>query len=207
MTRIGVLFLIILSGSCSDQNNNDHSPSDTSILVHDSSSLNNSIDFPVGEPIEFTDSILKFSTGTFPEAWDLNRNLRGNKQKVLIWQHCKNDRGREWKSCIVINEFTDSLGKPEYCISMEDTYEPPFEEWHTSWIDYAPDSTSQFGFNDLLLECYHHKPTKKEINQLFGRFKFEFSSERYLTLEAGLDVELWNSVLGFQPISFLPDNN
>jgi hypothetical protein len=154
--------------------------------------------------ITATDSILVFSTDSFPDSWDTKRELRGEDGKVLTWIHGINDAGNEWKSCLLLQVKDDYRGHVEYSIMQKNSHQSPFDEWNIGFIDYAPDSVSKFGFNDLLVRTYEHVPTKKEIYKLFNEFHFEFQSNTYLTLEAGLDKKLWMNSFGFIPQKYLP---
>jgi len=80
----------------------------------------------------YSDTILSYSTGNFPNDWDINRNLRETDKQVLIWKHIKDERGKEFKFCITFREKLDSAGNEKMFIEEMRSEFPNFEEWQTA---------------------------------------------------------------------------
>ena len=140
---------------------------------------------------------------SFPENWDRKHKLRGNVYNVLAWVHHKDEYGYEYRSCLVIFESTDSLGKPEYFFSEHDTNKKPFNKWRYSSIHYSggffTNSGIEVGYHNLHLEVYDHKPTQKELYELISKWQFKFYKENWITVEAGFDSKLWQIFFDFKP--------
>ncbi len=136
----------------------------------------------------------------FPDSWDTNNDLRGSNGEVLAWTHKKDTtRPFEYKSCITLVVGKDSLGMDEYFISQMYTNEKPFNKWHQSSIHYGPDSTQLFGFHDVHIERFDHKPTEQEIYKLLDRWMFKLEKNDWITIEHGIDDSLWLKYFGFKP--------
>lgn len=139
------------------------------------------------------------SKGHFPDTWDKNHDLRGNRTKVLAWTHKKDDQPFELKICITLLISSDSLGKPLYYISEKYTNEKPFNKWYTASIHYAPKEGQVFGFHDLHLEEFDHKPSKIELYELLNHWEFNLNEKDWQTIECGIDEQLWLDSFGFIP--------
>ena len=138
---------------------------------------------------------------TFPELWDKNRNLRGEKGQVLSWTYKKDTiRPFEYKSCIMLVMGKDTSGKDEYYISEMYTNEKPFNEWNHASIHYGPDSTQLFGFHDVHIEKFDHKPSQKEIFILLNHWKFKLIEDDWITVEYGIDKKLCMKYFEFIPM-------
>jgi hypothetical protein len=142
---------------------------------------------------------------SFPESWDRKQKFRENVYNVLAWVHQKDESGYEYRSCLVIFESVDSLGRPEYFLSQHYTNKKPFKKWNYSSIHYGGGyftaSGIEVGYHDLHLEIYDHKPTQKEVYELINKWEFKFYKKDWITVEAGLDSVLWQAILGFKPDS------
>ncbi len=150
------------------------------------------------------DTLSKIYNSEFPDSWDSNRELRNRNGKILCWKHIKSGTSSEIKSCIVIVSGPDSTGNMEYYISEKYSNKKPFNKWHWGFIyyaDYAIDSATgmKFGFRDLHLKKYNHKPTEDELYGLFRKWEYAFFEEGSQTIEAGLDEKLWLDIFGFIP--------
>ena len=143
------------------------------------------------------------SDTSFPESWDRKQKLRGSVYDVLAWVHKKDISGNEIRSCLTVFESTDSPGKPQYFLSQHYTDKKPFTKWNYDFIYYGrsafTDSGIIVGYFDLHLEIFDHKPSEKELYELIRKWEFEFYNEDWITLEAGLDSKLWQTVFGFKP--------
>lgn len=151
-----------------------------------------------------TGDLRKVVHSAFPDRWDVNRNLRSRNGKVLLWQYTKRDDGFEMKSCITLVSGPDSSGKTEYFISEKYADKKPFAQWQYGFIyyaDYFTDSATgmRFGFRDVHIERYDHKPTESEIYALLRKWHYAFFKRVSQTIEAGLDEKLWLDTFGFVP--------
>lgn len=140
-----------------------------------------------------------YSNTRFPESWDKNHDLRGANSKVLAWTHKKNDEPFELKVCIKLLTSTDSAGKPVFYISEKYTNEKPFNKWHTGSTHYGPQEGQNFGFHDIHLKTFDHKPSKAELYQLLNNWKFSLYEKDWQTIECGIDEQLWLDTFGFIP--------
>ena len=142
---------------------------------------------------------------SFPESWDRKQKFRENVYNVLAWVHRKDKSGDEYRACLVIFESVDSLGKPQYFFSGHYTNKKPFNRWNYSSIYYGgrvfTASGFEVGYYDLHLEIFDHKPFQKELYELINRWGFKFYKENWITIEAGLDPNVWQTILGFKPNS------
>jgi hypothetical protein len=143
------------------------------------------------------------NSGSFPDSWDKNRDLRGENGQVLAWVHQKDERPFEVKNCILVVYGPDSAGRMEYYISQQYTNEIPFDKWHTGSIHYGPGQSGlhdlNSGYWDVHIEKFDHIPTEKELYDLFNKWKFSFYTEGWQTIEAGIDEKLWKELFGFVP--------
>lgn len=155
----------------------------------------------VDEVAATTDTVqpIGFSTSSFPESWDINRELRGNNTQVLAWYHHKDGRRFEYKCCLTLMATFDTAGQKEYFIEELYAKKKPFNEWNTGSIHYGPTAPGEFGFHDLHLELYSHLPSKEEIYKLLNRWMFSFEKEGYVTMESGMDTKLWLEYFHFYP--------
>lgn len=144
------------------------------------------------------------ANAAFPNNWDTNRGLRKRNGKVLMWRHIKNVDSNEVRSCIVLVSGPDSTGKPEYFISEWYSDEKPFTKWNRS-LSYYPNyfvdtkTGMKFGFRDVHLERYDHKPTKNELYYLLQKWHYTFFETGVQIIEAGVDERLWFETFGFIP--------
>ncbi len=137
---------------------------------------------------------------TFPDSWDTNRDLRGAQGQVLAWTH-KIDTARpyEYKHCLILFVAKDSSGKDEYFVAEMYTNEKPFNKWHYSAIHFGPDPPRMFGFHDLHLEQFDHRPSRQEMYKLLDRWMFKLTEEGWIIQEWGIDEKLWMQYFGFIP--------
>jgi len=172
-------------------------------------SISNQVGATKSQESFFPDTILSYSTGQFPNQWDLNRELRKSDKEVLGWKHIKNGRGKELRVCITYQEKLDSAGNNKIYIEELESKPPNFNEWQTSLISYAPDlsTPNSIGYHDWLLRSFEHKPTKKEIYKMLEEFKFSVRNHDWMTIEAGIDLELWTKKFGFTPENYLTKKN
>lgn len=140
-----------------------------------------------------------YSKGPFPESWDKNHDLRGTNSKVLAWVHRKDDRPFELKACITLLIRSDSLGKAVYCISEKYTNEKPFNKWDIGSKHHAPREGEFFGFHDIHLRQFDHKPSKAELYQLLNYWGVSLYKNGWRTIECGIDEQLWLDTFGFIP--------
>lgn len=149
-----------------------------------------------------TDTSSKIVNAQFPDSWDKNRNMRKNRGQVLAWRHYKN-KDYEYKSCIGFVAGEDSLGKMRYFISEDYTNKKPYNTWSTKYTRienyFTAPNGMKFGYWDLHLEEFDHKPTAKEIYALLKKWRFGFAEDEPTLIEAGLDDKLWLSEFGFLP--------
>lgn len=144
------------------------------------------------------------TNSAFPDNWDTNRDLRKRNGKVLAWKHTKRGTYFEGKSCITLVVGSDSTGNTEYFVGEMYSNEKPFTKWHYGFIhysDYFTDSATgmTFGFRDLHLERYSHRPAEEELYSLFQKWNYVFFEKNSKTIEAGLDEKLWREIFGFVP--------
>ena len=148
------------------------------------------------------DSSSKIVNTQFPESWDKNRNLRNKRGQILAWLHYRNTQ-YENKVCIDFVKGKDSLGKTKYFISEMHTDKKPFNRWNYMYTRIENYFTSpngmKFGYWDLHLEEFDHKPTEEELYALLKKWDFWFLENDPNMVEAGLDDKLWLSVFGFLP--------
>ena len=150
------------------------------------------------------DSSLRIITGKFPDSWDKKRNLRSRNGKILAWVHFKSGEKFENKVCLQLVYGPDSTGNIEYFISEMYTNKKPFKKWNyekTRYENYSVDTITglKFGYWDIHLEVFKHKPTEEELYSLFKKWKFRFLENDPDMVEAGLDDKLWLLVFGFSP--------
>ena len=146
----------------------------------------------------------KIASASFPDSWDTNKNLRGKNGKVLLWKHVRNDRKNEWRNCIVLVIHSDSSGNNNYSISEMYTNKKPFKKWHFAWTQYFPNSSdtpqkSIEGIFNTHLTTFTHKPTERELFDLFSKWDYSLIEKFSTTLEAGIDESLWLETFGFPP--------
>lgn len=157
----------------------------------------------------FSDTIITYSKGNFPNEWDLNRELRGNDKEVLIWKYIKDELGKEFKFCLTYKTKEDSSGGEMIFIEEMRSEPPNFNEWETALISYAPDlsNPNSIGYHDWLLRSFDHKPEKEEIYKMFDEFMFSLKDQNWMTIEAGIDLELWMKIFGFSPEEYFVEKN
>lgn len=147
--------------------------------------------------------INKFDTNSIPVNWYKIVRAQHRNEQILIWKHYKDSiGGREWKECIILRKYLDSNGLENYCISDSISDQQPFEKYHINSISYAPKSNkpNEIGYYYSMYECFKEKPSEKEIYELlYRKFKFDFATPRYLTVEAGIDIKSWEKLFGFKP--------
>lgn len=138
----------------------------------------------------------------FPNEWDENRDLRGKNAKVLMWKHVKRGTSYEARYCITLLGGSDSLGNVEYFISEQYSNTTPFIKWHYGFIhysDYFIDSATgiSFGYRDLHLQKYDHRPSEDELYKLFQKWRYATPKPNTEIIEAGIDEKLWLNTFGF----------
>jgi len=140
----------------------------------------------------------------FPQSW-MNEGLKEElgRKECLVWLQKKDSRPYEVRSCIAFMRSTDSLGKPEYRLKHIYSADSLFNEWHMGMIHYTSPSESNdgmlFGYWDMHLENFDHKPSKKEINDLFERWHFSVFEKDWEIVDFGINMDLWMDIFGFVP--------
>ncbi len=139
------------------------------------------------------------NTGRFPESWDPQRTMRGQKREVLAWGQFRDGRPYEFRNCLTLGIYVDSLGKKEYSFSQEYSNEKPFDKWHIGSIHYGPAEDELIGYYDVHLKVFDHRPSEQEIHDLLQKWHFSLVKDRFETVEHGMDKRLWRRKLGFVP--------
>lgn len=141
---------------------------------------------------------------TFPENWDANRTLRHRNGEVLLWAHYNRGMANERRVCLVLVTGEDSSGNTDYYLSEMYSDTKPFNKWNYGFIhysDYFKDTVTgfSFGFHDVHLEVFHHKPTQAELMALLRKWEFCLYERNYKTILAGINSRLWLKRFGFVP--------
>lgn len=126
--------------------------------------------------------------------------LDGIDEEILVFTN-KKDKNRdfEYRSCITLSIHEDSAKNLEYFISGYYTNEKPYRDWNLSSIHFGPDSGQLLGFHDLHIETFDSIPSEKTIIKLLDRWMFTIKEVDYITVEYGIDNELWLKHFGYIP--------
>lgn len=147
-----------------------------------------------------TDSLKQTS---FPESWDQNNVLRGERGEVLIWGKFKsNFDDRIIKKCVLIETHLDTTGNYYFVISEKSSV-VPFERWSVSTIHRHPSKEVKNPdprVYTIKRTLTTYEPIEKsDIKKLFGIGSYYFSFDDYTLVEAGIDNKLWYQLFGIKP--------